>query len=131
MPLIELVTLLALFEYFGFALAVAGARQRFGVKAPATSGHEHFERYFRVQQNTLELLVMFIPSLWIAARYFPAWLVTAVGAVYLVGRLLYFRGYVAEAGRRHLGFMLSIVPVLSLAGAAAIGAALALFGWRF
>lgn len=130
MAWIELVTLLALFEYFGFALAVAGARRRYGVVAPATSGNPHFERYFRVQQNTLELLVMFLPSLWIAARYFPAWLVAAVGAVYLVGRLLYFRGYVSEAGRRHLGFMLSIVPVLTLAAAAAIGCLLAIVGWQ-
>jgi hypothetical protein len=34
---VHIVMLLALIEYFGFAIAVGRARYRFGVKAPATS----------------------------------------------------------------------------------------------
>jgi uncharacterized membrane protein YecN with MAPEG domain len=121
MSWVQLVTLLALVEYFAFASAVGAARVRYGVKAPATSGNENFERYFRVQQNTLELLVVFLPLLWMAATYWnPPW-VAAVGAVFVLGRLVYFRGYVREPRARHLGFMLSIVPVVALALGAAVG----------
>jgi uncharacterized membrane protein YecN with MAPEG domain len=128
MAWVQLVTLLALFEFYGFAQAVGNARVRYGVKAPATSGNEHFERYFRVQQNTLEQLVVFLPSLWMAAAYWPAELAAAVGAVFLVGRLLYFRGYVREPRQRHIGFILSIVPSTLLALGALLGVARALLG---
>jgi glutathione S-transferase len=128
MAWVQLVTLLALFEYFAFAWAVGSARARYGVKVPAITGHEIFERYFRVQQNTLELLVVFLPVLWIAAFYWnPVW-VAAVGAVFVVGRLLYFRGYTREPRRRHFGFLLSSVPTVVLGLASAVGVVRALLG---
>lgn len=129
MAWVQLVALLALFEFFGFALAVAYARRRYGVKAPAIAGNADFERYFRVQQNTLEQLIMFLPSLFIAAAYWPPAAVAAVGAVYLVGRLIYFRGYVKEASQRHAGFLLSIWPTIALLLAALVGAVRGLTGW--
>jgi glutathione S-transferase len=128
MPWVQLVALLAVCEFFGFALAVAGARRRYGVPAPATSGNADFERYFRVQQNTLEQLIMFLPSLFIAAAYWNPQLVAAVGAFFLVGRLVYFRGYVREARQRHTGFLLGIAPTVALALAALIGVVRALLG---
>jgi len=126
MAWINLVTLLALAEYFLFAFLVGRARVQFGVKAPAISGHPTFERYFRVQQNTLELLIMFIPALWIAAQYWDPIVVAAIGAVYLVGRALYLQGYVRDPKTRSIGFGLSIVPtlLLVLAGLAGIVRAL-------
>ena len=128
MAWVQLVALLALFEYFGFAWAVGRARERYGVRAPATSGNEEFECYFRVQQNTLELLIVFLPLLWIAAYYWnPIW-VAAIGAVFVVGRLLYFRGYVREARQRHIGFQLSSVPIVLLALGSAVGVVRALLG---
>jgi hypothetical protein len=119
---VNLVTLCALLEYFVFAWLVGKARAQYGVKAPATSGHEVFERYFRVQQNTLELLIVFVPGLWIAAQYWnPVWM-AAIGGVYVIGRLVYFRGYVSAPAARHNGFLLSIWPValLLLAGVAGV-----------
>jgi glutathione S-transferase len=69
-----LVMLIALVEYFGFAAAVGRARHRFGVKAPSTSGNPDFERYYRVQMNTLEVLIIFIPALWsFAILIDPMW----------------------------------------------------------
>ena len=128
MAWVQLVALLALFEYFGFAWAVGRARERYGIKAPATSGSAEFECYFRVQQNTLELLIVFLPLLWIAASYWnPIW-IAAIGAVFVIGRLLYFRGYVREASQRHIGFQLSSVPIVLLALGSVIGVARALFG---
>lgn len=119
---VHLVTLAALIEYFVFAALVGRARVRYGVNAPATGGNAVFERYFRVQQNTLELLIVFVPGLWIAAAYWDARVMAAIGAIYVIGRIVYFRGYVAEPGSRHNGFLLSIVPValLLVAGVAGV-----------
>lgn len=126
MAWINLVTLCALIEYFVFGWLVGKARGKYGVKAPATSGHEVFDRYFRVQQNTLELLIIFVPALWIAAQYWnPMW-IAAIGAVYVVGRIVYLRGYVSNPGSRHIGFLLSTVPIVALILAAAVGVARAL-----
>jgi len=115
---VNLVLVLALFEYFAFSALVGRARGKYGIKAPATSGNEMFERYFRVHYNTLELMVMFVPALWIAALYWnPAW-IAAIGAVYLVGRIVYLQGYVREPKARSIGFGLSILPIGVLAFAA-------------
>lgn len=109
-----LVTLVALLEYFIFALAVGRARYRFGVKAPATAGNLDFERYYRAQMNTLELLIIFVPALWAFALLInPVW-ASGLGALFIVGRLLYFFGYVKAAEKRSLGFALSTVPMLFL-----------------
>ena len=121
MAWIHLVTLLALLEYIGFIALVGRARGQYGIKAPATAGHEMFERYFRVQMNTLELLIVFVPALWMAAAYWnPVW-VAVLGAVYLIGRVLYLRGYVADPRSRSMGFALSATSIILLLLAAAIG----------
>ena len=109
-----LVMLIALVEYFGFAAAVGRARHRFGVKAPSTSGNPDFERYYRVQMNTLEVLIIFIPALWsFAILIDPMW-AALLGAVFIVGRLIFYVGYVKAAEKRSLGFALSSVPMLAL-----------------
>ena len=72
------------------------ARGRYGVKAPAVTGHEGFERAYRVQMNTLELLVALLPALYVAGHYWSPALVAGTGAVYLVGRLLYARAYLRD-----------------------------------
>ena len=99
-----LVTLLAVALYFWTGLAVAKARQKFGVVVPATSGHTDFERVFRVQQNTLEWMPIFLPLLWLFALYVSDWGAAVLGLVWIVGRLLYIRGYSEDAEKRHRGF---------------------------
>jgi len=122
------VMLLALLEYFGFSIAVGRARYRYGVKAPATSGNEDFERVYRVQMNTLELLAIFLPSLWAFALFVsPTW-AAGLGVVFIVGRLLYFLGYVKSADKRSLGFGLSMFPTLFLLLGGLFGAARAMLG---
>jgi glutathione S-transferase len=125
MKYVALVGLLALLQYVFFGMAVGHARGKYGVQAPAIGGHEVFERYFRVQQNTLELLVVLLPALWLFALYVSAPWAALLGAVYLVGRVLYFVGYVRDPARRELGFGLSMVPVLVLLIGALVGAAMA------
>jgi|SRR5882724_11424139 len=122
MAWVNLVTLCALLEYFVFGWLVGKARVTYGVKAPAMNGHEVFDRYFRVHYNTLELLIMFIPGLWIAAQYWnPLWM-AAIGVVYLIGRIFYLRGYVSDPKSRHIGFLLSMAPIIALVLAGAVGA---------
>lgn len=111
---VDLVALLAVAQLVFFGVLVGRARGRYGVKAPATSGHEGFERVYRVQMNTLELMVAFLPALFIAAKYWPPTWVAVAGAVYLVGRLVYWRSYTAAPASRGLGFALSMMPILAL-----------------
>ena len=123
---VNLVVVLALFEYFALIALVGRARGTYGVKAPATTGNEMFERYFRVHYNTLELLIAFIPALWIASAYWnPVWM-AAIGAVYLLGRILYLQGYTTEPKQRALGYLLSAAPIVVLAFVALCGVVRAL-----
>lgn len=122
MPLIDIVAVVALLQFFVFAVLVGRARMKYGVRAPATSGHEMFERAYRVQMNTLELLVLFLPALYIAATYWPQAAVAACGAVFVLGRIVYQRAYMSAPEARGLGFMLSIGPCLMLLVAALVGA---------
>jgi glutathione S-transferase len=123
---VDLVTLLAVIQFFCFAFFVGKARVKYGIRAPAVSGSVEFERYFRVQQNTLETLIMFLPALWIAAHYWSTTWMALVGAVYLVGRVLYFFSYVRDPTRRTLGYALSIGPVSILVVMGLVGIARAI-----
>jgi uncharacterized MAPEG superfamily protein len=119
---VAVVIVLALIQYVVFAMLVGWARGKFGVKAPAVAGHEIFERYFRVHQNTLELLVAFVPAAWLFGTYVDATWAALLGLVYLVARVLYLRGYVADPAKREIGFALSILPVFVLLVGALWGA---------
>lgn len=114
MQYVELVAIIAVLQFFFFGAMTGRARRHSGLKAPAMVGHEGFERMYRVQMNTLETLVAFIPALFIASNYWPALLVSGLGAVYLVGRLIYWRAYIVEPEKRGIGFMLSMLPTLFL-----------------
>ncbi len=123
----ELIIILALLQFLYFSILVGQARTRYGVKAPAVTGDPTFERCFRVQMNTLELLVMLLPALWIASGYVaPPW-IAGIGAVYLVGRFLYLRDYVRAPEKRSLGFGLSAFPILTLLAIDLVGALHGLF----
>ena len=126
MPYVHLVVVLALAEFVVFGFAVGRARVRYRVTAPATGGHEVFERYYRVQMNTLEQLVVFVPAIMLFGRYLSAPIAAALGALFIVGRALYFRGYVHSPERRHFGFGLSFFPNMVLLAGALIGVVRAL-----
>jgi glutathione S-transferase len=126
MAWVDIVALLAIIQLVVFGVLVAWARGRYGVAAPAMGGHPVFERYVRVQMNTVETLLVFLPGLWIAARYWPPGYAALVGSVYLVGRVLYLRAYVRDPKSRSLGFSLSMLPALALVLAALAGALRAL-----
>ena len=121
MAYVQLVILLALLEFLLFGFGVGRARTRYKVPAPAMSGHEVFDRYFRAHMNSLEQLVVFLPSIWLFARYVNAWAAVGLGVLFIIGRALYFRGYVQAAESRHAGFLLSAIPNVTLLIGALIG----------
>lgn len=128
MGLVQVVTLLAVLQFVGFGVLVGRARGKYGVNAPAVTGNENFERAYRVQMNTMEMLVVFLPSLWIAAQYVPSVVASGIGAVYLVGRFLYYKAYTSDPTKRGLGFVLSLLPSVVLIAIGLVGAIAGSFG---
>ena len=122
-----IVTALALIEYIIFSMRVGQARGQYGVEAPATTGHPVFERHFRVHQNTLEQLIIFLPALWLFAYYVSNRLAAVLGLVFIVGRALYSSGYVADPKQRSTGFGLSMVSSALLLLGGLLGALVHLF----
>jgi glutathione S-transferase len=126
MAYVDIVTALALLQFVLFAMQVGRAREKYGVRAPAVSGNENFERLFRVQQNTLEVLIVFIPGLYLFARYVsPLW-AAGLGAVYLIGRQIYSASYAKDPKSRSAGFGLSFLPTLILLAGGLIGVVVSL-----
>ena len=122
MAYVDIVTALALLQFMVFGFKVAKARGRYGIVAPAIAGNEIFERYFRVQQNTLEQLIVFLPALYVFSHYYSPLVAAALGVVYLIGREIYAATYVRDPKKRELGFLLTVLPLAILIFGALLGA---------
>ncbi len=122
MGFVVVIVMLALVQFVYFGIAVGRARGRHGVAAPAVTGDEHFERFHRAHQNTLEQLVVFIPACIAAAIYAHEMAAVACGVVYLIGRSWYFRNYIAEPSTRGKGMMLTMLANVLLIAGAIVGA---------
>jgi glutathione S-transferase len=109
MEYVVAVVMLALLQYTWFGIEVGRARGRFEVPAPATTGHENFERFFRAHQNTTEQLVVFLPAMFACAYLVNETLAAAMGLLFVIGRLMYFRGYTNPEKSRSLGFGLGLI----------------------
>jgi len=115
------VTVLALIQFTIFGALVAIARKKQGVAAPAMTGSDVFERLCRVHLNTQERLVLFLPLMWLAAQFWnPVWAATA-GIVFLIGRMVYWRGYVQHPEKRMVGNLLTMLPIGLLLLATLVG----------
>jgi len=119
--LTALVTLLAIGFYLFATINVSRTRSRTGVKVPATSGHPDFERAFRIQANTLEWMPVFLPALWLFAIYIGDAIAAGIGAVWIIGRIVYFIGYSQAAAKRGPGFAIQGIAAIAL-WAGALGA---------
>ena len=110
MELVVIVIMLALVEYFVLGVRVGLARGRTGLEAPAVTGNEEFERYFRVHYNTIEQLILFVPSIWFFAEYVHLLGAVGLGLVFIAGRAIYAVSYVKDPATRGIGMMLTLLP---------------------
>lgn len=127
MELVAIVTGLALLQAFMFAFQVGQARVKHDCPAPATSGPPEFERAFRVHMNSIEQLVLVIPSLWIFATYVRPDIAAGLGLVYVIARQIYRGAYLADPSKRSMGFGLGALVLMVLLIGGMIGAAMRLF----
>ncbi|MEP7242339.1 MAG: MAPEG family protein [Gammaproteobacteria bacterium] len=108
------VVLLAVLQYLVITMLVGRAPGRYGVKAPACTGDPMFERWFRVQQNSLEMLMAFIPAVWLYGWWVsPTW-ATGIGLVFVAGRLLYAVQYIKDPATRTVGAGVSFFTIIVL-----------------
>ena len=111
---VAIVTLLAGLLCFAMALTVARAHSKTGILAPVMTGDAYLERCIRAHTNTLEWIPIFLPALWLFAVYgSPMW-ASIFGAVWIIGRILYFRGYLAAPQKRYPGFFIQSLSVFVL-----------------
>ena len=117
----SLITVSALILYFVVTINVGRARFKHKVSPPQMTGNQDFERVLRVQQNTLEQMILFLPSLWLFSQFIsPIW-GAAIGAVWIIGRILFAWGYYQAAEKRAPGFGISTLATLALLGGSLTG----------
>ncbi|MGK7955609.1 MAG: MAPEG family protein [Crocosphaera sp.] len=117
----SIVTVIALFIYFLTTINVGRTRFKYQVLPPATSGDPNFERALRVQQNTLEQMIFFLPLLWLFCFYInPIW-GAGIGGFWIIGRILYALGYYQAAEKRMIGFAISSLSSLALLVGSLVG----------
>jgi uncharacterized membrane protein YecN with MAPEG domain len=126
MEIVYVVMGCALLQFFAFGMLAGMQRMKTGVQAPAISGNELFERYFRVHYNTMEQIVIFIPAILLFGLYIsPNW-AAGLGVVFIIGRFVYLKLYVNNPKKRGIGFGLTLLPnlVLLLGGIGGAAAAI-------
>jgi glutathione S-transferase len=128
MAYVDIVTALALLQFLVFGFKVGQARGRYGVKAPAVTGNEIFERHFRIQQNTLEQLIVFLPGLYLFSRYWNPAIAAVLGVIYLAGREVYAAAYVKDPSKREVGYGMTFLPTVVLVLGGLTGAVWSFFG---
>ncbi len=125
--LVAIVTVLVLLFYVWTAVGVARMRGRHKIDAPAMLGHPDLERAVRVQMNTLEWLVIFLPAMWLSAAYVSPILATLLGLAWIAGRYLYMTGYMKDPKNRSTGFAIQGLATAVALFAGLIGAIVSLF----
>ena len=116
MKFTALVTILAVLMTTAFGALVGSQRGKSKLSAPSVDGDETFQRAFRVHYNTIENLVVFLPVLWLSTGVIGDLWTAVIGAVWLLGRLLYQRAYMSDPSTRLIGMLLTMLPtgILSL-----------------
>ena len=127
MEYVAIVLVLVLLQYSFFGIMVGVARGKFDINAPAVTGHDVFERYYRVQQNTLEQLVIFVPGIFLFAAYVHALTAAGIGLAFFIGRMIYYKAYISEPKSRGTGFTLSFMSGHILLVGGMVGAIIKLF----
>lgn len=121
-----LITVLTALLQFGIMLQVGRMRSQHKIAPPACSGHPAVERALRIQMNTVESTLMFLPALWVFAGYVSELWAGVLGAAWLLGRVLYAIGYQIEPKKRGAGFLIGFIAIVALMLGGLIGVARAL-----
>ena len=116
-----LIVLLALLQYLVFTGRVGLARGKYKVDAPACEGDENWNRLFRVQQNTLEQLIIFIPACYAFSFYLGELWVLLPGFVFILGRFIYSSEYIKDPKSRTPGMALTLLSNVVLVLGALFG----------
>lgn len=111
---VALVSLVAALVVLGMGVNVGRVRYKTGVMAPAMTGDPRLERAIRVHYNTLEWLPVFLVALWLFAIYWSAAVAAGLGVVWILGRLLYGGGYMADPKKRAPGFLIQALATFAL-----------------
>ena len=120
-PLAACVTVLTLFVYFWMATQIGKARREHGIQAPEDRGPEAFNRVMRVYENTIEMMVLFLPALWLFSVTISDFWAGIIGIFFPIGRVLFARGYYQESGKRTRGFMIGFIATMILLIGATLG----------
>ena len=121
MKLTAWVTIAAVLMYVWVFANVGKARSMHKVAPPATDGPVEFLVALRVQANTVEQMIIFVPLLWLSAMYSGDMISAGFGAVWVIGRVVYALGYYQEPKKRSTGFMISSFGSVSLLISAMVG----------
>tara|TARA_B100001559_G_scaffold160287_1_gene134500 strand:+ start:1514 stop:1897 length:384 start_codon:yes stop_codon:yes gene_type:complete len=111
MELLAIITVLILIQTLFFGFEVGKARGKYKIKAPAVSGDEMFDRHYRIHQNTIEQIVIFIPSLWLFGYFVHMNIGAVLGLLFLIGRFIFRSAYLKDPASREIGFILGFLPI--------------------
>ena len=120
MHYVSFVIVLTLLEYFFFVAMVGAARDKYWINASATTGDPNFESIFRIQQNSLEQLVIFIPAIYLFGLYVHATTTAVIGLLFLI-RAIYYKAYITDTATRTIGMVCGFVSYTILLLGALIG----------
>jgi len=126
MEFTALIILIALVQYVYFSVRVGSARPKYHVDAPKTEGNETWERLFRVQMNTLEQLIVFVPGMMLFSSYVSDLWALIPGVLFIVGRQLYAMEYVKDPKTRVPGMAMTLFANAILLGGGLVGVVMAL-----
>ena len=127
MEITAIIILIALLQYIVFVIRVGLSRKKYNVLGPKTTGNEIWERLFRIQQNTLEQLVIFIPGMVIFTMDVSEIWALLPGILFILGRQIYSGLYMKDPASRGPGMALSAYSNIGLVLAGLIGIGLQLF----
>ena len=116
-----LIVLLALLQYVWFTARVGLARGKYNIDAPACDGDETWNRLFRIQQNTMEQLIVFIPAVYAFSYYMSELWMMVPGLAFIIGRFLYSAEYQKDPKTRTPGMAITLLANVVLVLGALFG----------
>jgi glutathione S-transferase len=120
-PACAWITLVALFTYIWTISKAGKARITYNIPAPAMDGPPGFLAAQRVQANTLEQMIVFLPALWLCALIWQNDYAAIAGGIWVIGRIMYALAYYQDPAKRGPGFMISTLAAIGLMLASAAG----------